>query len=102
MPPEKGIQGHAERGDGPERKGNKERTPTSEKAKTIEFPDYFAQELEAYPKAKEVFEAKPPSYRKNYLVWIMGAKTEATRQQRIERSLEWISEGKDRFWKYKK
>jgi len=67
----------------------------------IEVPDYFQDCLDMHPLAKQVFESKPPSYRKDYLVWIISAKTEATRQKRIEQSLEWIAAGKRRFWQYK-
>ena len=59
-------------------------------------------QLEANSKAKEIFEGKSPSFRKNYLIWITDAKTEATRQKRIEQSLEWIAEGKGRFWQSEK
>jgi uncharacterized protein YdeI (YjbR/CyaY-like superfamily) len=71
-------------------------------AKVLEIPDYFAEKLAANPGAKEIFESKPASFRKDYLVWIIDAKTEATRATRIEQSLEWIAEGKGRFWKYQK
>lgn len=76
--------------------------PRADKAPAIVLPDYFAEVLLANPKAKEVFEAKPASFRKEYIVWITGAKTEATRQQRMAQSLTWIAEGKGRFWQYAK
>ena len=72
------------------------------KPKVIKTPAYFAEKLDTNPKAKEVFESKSDSFRKNYLVWITDAKTESTRNKRIEQSLEWIAEGKDRFWQYAK
>jgi uncharacterized protein YdeI (YjbR/CyaY-like superfamily) len=74
----------------------------TEKPKEIEVPDYFAQKLEANLPAKAIFDNKSSSYRKEYLIWIADAKTEATRQKRLEQSLEWISEGKSRFWQYGK
>jgi uncharacterized protein YdeI (YjbR/CyaY-like superfamily) len=83
-------------------KGIKLERPKSDKPKEIETPDYFLEALESNPKAKEVFEGKSPSFRKNYLIWIIDAKTEATRAKRIEQSLEWISEGKGRFWQSEK
>ncbi len=70
--------------------------------KEIAMPDEFAERLEADPAVREIFEAKSPSFRKEYLVWIGDAKTDATRQKRIDESLEWIAEGKGRFWKYAK
>jgi uncharacterized protein YdeI (YjbR/CyaY-like superfamily) len=74
----------------------------SEKPKNIAIPDYFAKELAAKPKVKKIFDSKSDSFRKDYLVWITDAKTETTRQKRIAESLEWIAEGKGRFWKYDK
>ncbi|KAB7530368.1 hypothetical protein F8C76_02335 [Flagellimonas olearia] len=102
LPPEKEFRAMLKEAMTLNEKGIKINPKKSEKTKIIEVPDYFVKELEANPKAKEVFESKSPSFRKNYLVWITGAKTEGTRQQRIKQSLEWISEGKDRFWQYKK
>lgn len=72
------------------------------KAAALEIPDYLAEKLAANPKAKEVFETKSASFRKDYITWLTGAKTDATRQKRIEEALEWIAEGKGRFWKYDK
>ncbi|WP_419698245.1 YdeI/OmpD-associated family protein [Mucilaginibacter sp. NFX135] len=82
--------------------GVKKAKPVSEKPKVIEVPDYFSEKLTANPLAKEIFESKSASFRKDYLVWITDAKTEATRQKRIEQSMEWIAEGKGRFWQYEK
>ena len=76
--------------------------PKADKPTVIEIPDYFSEKLAANPAAKEIFETKSASFRKDYLVWITDAKTEATRQKRMEESLEWIAEGKARFWKYEK
>ncbi len=83
-------------------KGLKLPVRESTKPTNIEVPDYFAEKLKSNPKTKKVFEGSSPSFRKNYLTWIIDAKTEVTRNKRIEQSLEWIAEGKDRFWQYKK
>lgn len=82
--------------------GIKKKKPKAETPRAVKVPDYFQECLDAHPLAKEVFESKSPSFRKDYVVWIVDAKTEATRQKRIEQSLEWIAEGKGRFWQYKK
>lgn len=82
--------------------GIRKAKPISDKPKAIEIPDYFSERLTANPKAKAVFESKSPSFRKDYLVWITDAKTDTTRQKRMEQSLEWIAEGKGRFWQYEK
>lgn len=82
--------------------GAKVERPKPDKPKEIETPDYFLEALDANPKAKEVFDSKSPSFRKNYLIWITEAKTDATREKRVEQSVEWIAEGKGRFWQSEK
>lgn len=72
------------------------------KAAEIAIPDAFAQQLSRHPRASEVFHGKSPSFRKEYVAWIADAKTDQTRQKRIDESLEWIAQGKGRFWKYEK
>jgi len=74
----------------------------SDKPKVLETPDYLQAALDAAPAAKEVFESKSNSFRKDYIIWITDAKTEDTRQKRISEALEWIAEGKGRFWKHQK
>jgi len=67
----------------------------------IYVPNYFTAALAEHPKAKAAFEAFSPSHRKEYLEWIIEAKTDATRQKRMETAIEWMEEGKSRHWKYK-
>ncbi|MFC3160258.1 Uncharacterized conserved protein YdeI, YjbR/CyaY-like superfamily, DUF1801 family [Chryseobacterium arachidis] len=68
----------------------------------IEIPDEFQNILQQNKKALEIFEAKSPSFRKEYITWVIDAKTEGTRNKRIQQAVEWISEGKGRNWKYEK
>jgi len=75
---------------------------SADKPKVLETPDYLSTALDANPKAKEVFESKSNSFRKEYITWITDAKTDETRQKRINEALEWITEGKGRFWKHQK
>lgn len=82
--------------------GIKKVIPVSDKPKTLETPDYLLDALAANEKAKAVWESKSDAFRKDYLVWIIDAKTDATRQKRIEQSLEWLADGKGRFWQYEK
>ncbi|MGN6396535.1 MAG: YdeI/OmpD-associated family protein [Mucilaginibacter sp.] len=74
----------------------------TEKPKILETPDYLLAALADNPKAKEVFESKSNSFRKEYIIWITDAKTDETRQKRISEALEWIAERKGRFWKHQK
>lgn len=71
-------------------------------AKDIPVPDYLKKALTRNKKAKQVFDNFAPSHRKEYILWITEAKTEATREKRMETALEWIAEGKGRNWKYEK
>ncbi|MGI9651218.1 YdeI/OmpD-associated family protein [Chryseobacterium sp. RLHN22] len=68
----------------------------------IEVPDEFQSVLDQNKKALEIFKKASPSFRKEYINWIIDAKTETTRNKRIEQAIEWISEGKGRNWKYEK
>lgn len=68
----------------------------------VEIPDYFQSALSENNKALQIFEKASPSFRKEYITWITEAKTEATRNKRMEQALEWIAEGKGRNWKYEK
>ncbi|MFT3705478.1 MAG: YdeI/OmpD-associated family protein [Agriterribacter sp.] len=76
-----------------------------EKPKTsapIETPDIVNKALKKNAKALKVFEAFPPSHRKEYIQWITEAKTDATRDKRIATMIDWLEEGKSRNWKYEK
>jgi uncharacterized protein YdeI (YjbR/CyaY-like superfamily) len=53
-------------------------------------------------KAKSAFDAFSPSHRREYVEWITEAKTDATRDRRLEQALEWMAEGKSRNWKYER
>ena len=69
--------------------------------KELEMPEYFTLKLNEQPQVKTQFEGFSYSSKKEYIEWIVEAKTEATRNKRMNQALEWISEGKTRNWKYK-
>ena len=62
----------------------------------------FDRALKANKKAASAFQAFSPSCKKEYVEWIAEAKRPETRDKRIETAIEWISEGKQRNWKYQK
>jgi uncharacterized protein YdeI (YjbR/CyaY-like superfamily) len=64
-------------------------------------PDYLEALLDDHPEAKAYFDNFSPSQKKEYITWFEEAKTDATREKRLETAMEWISEGKTRHWKYK-
>lgn len=52
--------------------------------------------------AREFFESLAPSYKRDYLEWITSAKREVTREKHLATTIEWLSEGKKKNWKYEK
>ena len=82
------------------------KTPVAEKkamapkAELI-IPEYFTHFLTTYPNASFNFDNFSYSHKKEYVEWVVDAKTAATRQKRMETAAEWIAEGKSRNWKYK-
>lgn len=68
----------------------------------VVVPDYFITALKRSKKALANFEVFPPSHKREYVLWITEAKTEATREKRMETALEWIAEGKGKNWKYER
>jgi uncharacterized protein YdeI (YjbR/CyaY-like superfamily) len=69
-------------------------------AKEIAVPDNLAAALKKNKAAQKTFDNFPPSCRKEYVQWITEAKTDATREKRLATTIEWLSEGKRRNWKY--
>jgi uncharacterized protein YdeI (YjbR/CyaY-like superfamily) len=69
-------------------------------APPAKLPPEFAKALKASKKASTVFAAFSPSCKREYIEWIADAKRPETRDQRISTAIEWISEGKQRNWKY--
>ncbi|MBO9700143.1 MAG: YdeI/OmpD-associated family protein [Sporocytophaga sp.] len=79
--------------------------PKAVKEKSTEevvAPQAFIDALKKNKKASSIFESKSASFQKEYVKWIAEAKTDETRDKRIEQALEWIAEGKGRFWQYAK
>ena len=76
-------------------------TPPSER-KELKVPDYFMAAIKKNKKALSTFEGFPYSKKKDYVEWVTEAKTDETREKRIQTSVEWIAEGKGRNWKYER
>ena len=73
----------------------------SEKKELI-IPDYFTKALNKNKTANKAFEAFSPSHKREYVEWITEAKTEETRNKRMARALEQMTEGKALNWKYER
>ena len=70
--------------------------------KPIAMPAVLRSALVKAPKARATYDGLSPSHRREYLEWVTEAKTEATRDKRIATTIEWLSEGKHRNWKYER
>jgi uncharacterized protein YdeI (YjbR/CyaY-like superfamily) len=68
----------------------------------LQVPEFFRAALKKNARAQAAFEAFSPSHRRDYVEWITDAKTESTRDKRMETAVEWLSEGKSRNWKYER
>ena len=71
-------------------------------APAVEAPPEFTRALKANKKASAAFAAFSPSCKREYVEWIAEAKRAETRDKRIITAIDWISEGKQRNWKYQK
>ena len=68
----------------------------------LRTPPSLAKALARNAKAKATYDGFSPSHKREYVEWIAQAKTEETRERRIEQALGWMAEGKPRNWKYMK
>jgi uncharacterized protein YdeI (YjbR/CyaY-like superfamily) len=82
--------------------GLKKKRPVAAPKPPPELPADFGAQLKKHRAARETYEAFSPSAQREYVDWIIEAKTDATRQKRIATALEWLAEGKHRNWKYMK
>jgi len=70
--------------------------------KDLVVPADLKSALAANKKARTTFENFSPSQKREYTEWISGAKTEDTKNKRLETAIDWMAEGKARHWKYMK
>jgi uncharacterized protein YdeI (YjbR/CyaY-like superfamily) len=68
----------------------------------LPIPDDFGKALAKTAAARTHFAKFAPSKQREYVEWIVEAKQEATRARRVAQAVEWIAEGKARYWKYEK
>ncbi len=65
-------------------------------------PPDLAAALRKNARARTVYEAFSPSHQREYVEWIVEAKREETRARRIATTLEWLTQGRSRNWKYER
>jgi uncharacterized protein YdeI (YjbR/CyaY-like superfamily) len=70
------------------------------KKEPLSVPNDFSAALKKNAKARKTFEDFAPSKQREYVEWVSEAKRRETRQERLATSIQWLSEGKARHWKY--
>lgn len=64
-------------------------------------PDLEAA-LRKNAQARAAYQRLSPSHRREYVEWLEEAKRDETRKRRLATTIEWLSEGKSRNWKYER
>jgi len=62
--------------------------------KIVALPDYVKETLEQYPGILDYFQSLAYSHKKEYLLWILTAKQEKTRQDRLVKMVEMLQNKK--------
>jgi uncharacterized protein YdeI (YjbR/CyaY-like superfamily) len=75
------------------------KAPAGER-KDLQVPDFFLEALNQHSAALNTFQNFSRYQQKDYVEWLLDAKTEATRNKRLATAIEWLAEGKIRNWKY--
>lgn len=79
------------------------RTPKKRAPKpTLAMPEDLKKALARTRGATAQFALFAPGRRREYIEWLVDAKSDATRQRRLKTAVEWIAEGKSRHWKYQR
>ncbi|MFN2397857.1 MAG: YdeI family protein [Gemmatimonadaceae bacterium] len=68
----------------------------------VVVPDYLSSALKKNRKALAIFDDMSPSHKREYVEWITEAKGDDTRKRRLEKAIEWMTEGRSRNWKYER
>ena len=80
--------------------GVKAPTRVKKPPRDLVVPDDLTKALKGNKAAQATFDKFSPSNKREYVDWITEAKTEATRNKRLETAIEWMADGKTRNWKY--
>jgi uncharacterized protein YdeI (YjbR/CyaY-like superfamily) len=70
--------------------------------KELTIPDYLLKAIKKSKKAAATFDGFSYSHKKEYVEWVTEARTEETRNRRLQTTVEWLEQGKSRNWKYER
>ena len=102
LPPDKTLAGYVKAAMKLNESGAKVPQPKAKAKPLPKTPPALANALAKNVKARATFDAFSPSHKREYVEWIVDAKTDETRQRRVDTAIEWLTEGKHRMWKYEK
>lgn len=102
LPPRKTLVGYVRKAKELNEAGVKIERAKPQKNQTITAPAFMMAAIKKNQKALATYEGFPYSKKKDYVEWVTEAKTEATRDKRLATTVEWLSEGKARHWKYER
>ncbi len=71
-----------------------EEPPTGPRKRKLQTPAFMKEAMTAHPRAWENFTNLAPSYRRNYIGWILAAKKEETRARRLKEVVELLKQNK--------
>ncbi len=100
MPADKLLAAYLKEADKLNKENVKVAPPKAGKPQTLKTPPELAAALKKNKAAAKTFDAFSYTNKKDYIEWITEAKTDATRQKRLDTAIEWMAEGKIRNWKY--
>lgn len=78
------------------------RATKASKKPALRTPPDLAAALAKHGKARAAFERFSPSQRREYVEWLLEAKTDATRSKRLATTIAQLAEGRTRHWKYQR
>lgn len=90
----RGSRRHSDKSPSRRRKSAKPAGAPKPARPALRVPPALADALRKSAKLRAHWKAFPPSHRREYIEWLVGAKQEATRERRLARAIAQIGEGK--------
>ena len=66
----------------------------------LKIPAEFLEAVQANAAAWKTFDSFSYTHQREYVEWFSEAKRDSTRERRLATTIEWLSEGKSKNWKY--
>jgi uncharacterized protein YdeI (YjbR/CyaY-like superfamily) len=102
LPPRKVLAGLVKKAMALNDAGVKVARPKKHPKAELKVPAALAAALRSDALLRAQWKAFPPSRRREYLEWILGAKRDDTRARRLAQAVAQIAEGKSQNWKYER